>query len=153
MNKGDKVFAFRAHSLVFSFSSLPKTAPTNSSMMRQPQLDLMSELQQTDTSFPITGLTNNSSDGHAALSTSSQVSEIALDMTTEVADDNDGLLTNEEGDGQGYCGVDDDGVPAATTSSSRNTVLTSTSTIKPATSCVSLASPLSNNEAGKLSAF
>ncbi len=121
----------------FFCSAVPKTAPTAASS-RQPQLDLMSELQQTDSSFPITGLTNTTTsssangDNGGNCSTSDQVSEIAMDV----------CMTNEVADYEDY------GTTA--TSSSRNTVLTSTSTIKPANSCVSLTSPMSpNNEAGK----
>ncbi|VDD75198.1 unnamed protein product [Mesocestoides corti] len=114
-------------------SSVPKVA--SGGVPRRPQLDLLSELQQTDSSFPVTGILSTSVSGGAseetegACSTSDQVSEIA----NEVAD----------------AEVEFGGDYATATSSSQNTVITSTSTLKPANSCHSLASPPSTNEAGK----
>uniref|UniRef100_A0A5K3F4M9 RUN domain-containing protein n=2 Tax=Mesocestoides corti TaxID=53468 RepID=A0A5K3F4M9_MESCO len=111
--------------------SVPKVA--SGGVPRRPQLDLLSELQQTDSSFPVTGILSTSVSGGAseetegACSTSDQVSEIA----NEVAD----------------AEVEFGGDYATATSSSQNTVITSTSTLKPANSCHSLASPPSTNEA------
>ncbi|KAM7540838.1 hypothetical protein Aperf_G00000028027 [Anoplocephala perfoliata] len=124
--------------------SVPKSSGRGSTLQQPPpQLDLLSELQiATDSTFPLTGLSSIAGEGgggtdetEAACSTSDQVSEIVNELAVgENRDVFDGDVPEVNGnDHYTYC-------PTAT-SSSRNTVLTSTSTIRPANSCSSLASP------------
>ncbi|VDM32678.1 unnamed protein product [Hydatigera taeniaeformis] len=111
--------------------SVPKTVVGGSLRQLPPQLDLLSELQQTDSSFPLTGLSLLASgDGggggdetEGACSTSDQVSDIVNEVASE----------EETAFGSSASGGECAGCPT-TTSSSRNTVLTSTSTIRPTNS-------------------
>ncbi|KAH9287088.1 RUN domain-containing protein 3A [Echinococcus granulosus] len=129
--------------------SVPKTVVGGSSRRSPPQLDLLSELQQTDSSFPLTGLSlltsEEGGDGggggggeetEGACSTSDQVS----DIVNEVAPEEEIVFGSSASGG-------DCGGCTTTTSSSRNTVLTSTSTIRPTNVSSSLASSLSIHEA------
>nr|CDS32840.1 RUN domain containing protein 3A [Hymenolepis microstoma] len=143
--------------------SVPKTSGHGSSLHRIPQpMDLLSELQATDSSFPLTGLSNAEScagggvdcidETEGACSTSDQVSEIVNEVSSRENLDcgSSGDHMHEEDDMGCYCGVgcgNNAYCTTTTTSSSRNTVVTSTSTIRPANSCSSLASPSSAYEA------
>ncbi|KAL5961939.1 RUN domain-containing protein 3A [Taenia solium] len=129
--------------------SVPKTVVGGSSRRSPPQLDLLSELQQTDSSFPLTGLSSLASgqggaggggggggeETEGACSTSDQVSDIVNEVAPE----------EETAFGSAGSGGDCGGY-ATTASSSRNTVLTSTSTIRPTNFSNSLASSPSINE-------
>lgn len=143
----------RLFCLVSFHSSVPKTVVGGSLRRSPPQLDLLSELQQTDSSFPLTGLSSLASgeggggggggggeETEGACSTSDQVS----DIVNEVAPEEETAFGSpgSGGDRGGY---------ATTTSSSRNTVLTSTSTIRPTNFSNSLASSLSIHETGRCS--
>ncbi|KAL5113102.1 RUN domain-containing protein 3A [Taenia crassiceps] len=130
--------------------AVPKTVAGGPSRRSPPQLDLLSELQQTDSSFPLTGLSSLTSgegggggggggggeETEGACSTSDQVS----DIVNEVAPEEDTAF-GSSGSG-GDCG----GYTTAT-SSSRNTVLTITSTIRPTNLSNSLTSSPSIHEA------
>ena len=119
-----------------------------------PQLDLLTELQQTDSSFPLTGLSSFASletgndygceETEGACSTSDQVSDIVNEIVIENENRADILIVRKESSSSGG-----EGGFATTTNSSRNTVLTSTSTIRPAISCTSLASPSNICEVSK----
>ncbi|VDO04708.1 unnamed protein product [Rodentolepis nana] len=143
--------------------SVPKTSGHGSYLRRIPQpMDLLSELQATDSSFPLTGLSNAEScaggcvdcidETEGACSTSDQVSDIVNEVSSrENLECGSGGDHMHEEDDMGYYrggGHRNDGYCTTTTaSSSRNTVVTSTSTIRPANSCSSLASPSSVYEA------
>ncbi|VUZ45544.1 unnamed protein product [Hymenolepis diminuta] len=147
--------------------SVPKTSGHGSALRRVPQpMDLLSELQATDSSFPLTGLSTAESftgggsgvngggctdETEGACSTSDQVSEIVNEVSS--GEDSEFPFNGEhmhEEDDMDLCrGADSEkGVccTTTTTSSSRNTVVTSSSTIRPANSCNSLASPPSTYE-------
>lgn len=149
---------------------MPKTSGRGSALRRVPQpMDLLSELQATDSSFPLTGLSTAESctgggsgvngggcidETEGACSTSDQVSEIVNEVSS--GEDSEfpfnGEHMHEEDDMECCRGADcEKGVycTTTTTSSSRNTVITSTSTIRPVNSCNSLASPSSTYETSK----
>ncbi|CDS40270.1 RUN domain containing protein 3A [Echinococcus multilocularis] len=128
--------------------SVPKTVVGGSSRRSPPQLDLLSELQQTDSSFPLTGLSlltsEEGGDGgggggeetEGACSTSDQVS----DIVNEVAPEEEIVFGSSASGG-------DCGGCTTTTSSSINTVLTSTSTVRPTNVSSSLTSSPSIHKA------
>lgn len=138
---------------------------------RMPQpTDLLSELQATDSSFPLTGLSHADSavgaapslnggggggctdETEGACSTSDQVSEIVNELGPGEDPEcafNGGIMHEEECDLGGCYGENGVYCATTTTSSGRNTVITSTSTIRPANSCSSLASPSSTYDTSK----